>query len=52
MSLLEPELPPGLIYVRDWLTIDEHLAAMETIDQSQFALTTDRMGARLPNTYV
>ena len=42
MSLLEPELPPGLIYVRDWLTIDEHRAAMETIDQSQFDTTLQR----------
>ena len=42
MSLLEPELPPGLIYVRDWLTIGEHLAAMETIDQNQFDTTLQR----------
>lgn len=36
MSLLEPELPPGLIYVANWLTHQEHEDALATVDQNPF----------------
>lgn len=42
MSLLEPELPPGLIYVANWLTIQEHAEAVATVDQSTFDRSLQR----------
>ena len=42
MSLIQPDLPPGLIYVSDWLTFEEHDAALAEINQNQFDLTLQR----------
>ena len=36
MSLLKPELPPGLLYFPDWLSEDEHDAALQEIDGHDF----------------
>ena len=42
MSLLEPDLPPGLTYVANWLTIQEHENAVLAIDQSPFDTSLQR----------
>ena len=42
MSLIQPELPPGLTYEIDWLTVQEHDAALEEINQNQFDSTMQR----------
>lgn len=42
MSFLEPELPPGLILIADWLTHQEHQDAIETIDQHPFDTSLQR----------
>ena len=42
MSLLEPELPSGLIYVANWLTHQEHEDAVATVDQSPFDTSLQR----------
>jgi alkylated DNA repair dioxygenase AlkB len=42
MSLLEPELPSGLIYVANWLTHQEHEEAVATVDQSPFDTSLQR----------
>ena len=42
MSLLEPELPPGLIIVANWLTQQEHQDAVEAIDQHPFDTSLQR----------
>jgi len=42
MSLLEPTLPPGLIYIPNWLTSEEHANAVETIDANPFDSSLQR----------
>lgn len=42
MNLFEPELPPGLILVADWLTHQEHEDAIATIDQQSFDTSLQR----------
>ena len=42
MSLLEPELPSGLIYVANWLTHQEHEDAVATVEQNSFDTSLQR----------
>ena len=42
MSLLKPELPPGLLYFPDWLSEAEHDAALQEIDGHDFELGLSR----------
>ena len=36
MSLFEPQLPPGLVYVPEWLSQLEHDAALQEVDSLPF----------------
>lgn len=42
MSLLKPELPPGLLYFPGWLSEAEHEAALQEIDGHKFELGLSR----------
>jgi len=42
MSLLESGLPPGLVYCQDWLSADEHNAAVTEVDSNVFEMTLSR----------
>lgn len=42
MSLLESNLPPGLVYCQDWLSADEHNAAVAEVDNNIFETTLSR----------
>ena len=42
MSLFQVEFPSGLIYVPNWLSEEEHAAALEEIDNHQFESTLAR----------
>lgn len=42
MSLLESNLPPGLVYCQDWLSTDEHNAAVAEVDSKIFETTLSR----------
>jgi len=42
MSLFEQDLPPGLIYVSNWLSDIEHEKVLEEVDGLEFDLTLSR----------
>ncbi len=42
MSLLESNLPPGLVYRPEWLSADEHDAAVTEVDSKIFETTLSR----------
>ncbi len=42
MSLFEPSLPPGLIFVPNWLSDEEHSAAIVEVDSLPFENTLSR----------
>ena len=42
MSLLESSLPPGLVYCQDWLSNDDHDAAVAEVDSNIFETTLSR----------
>ena len=42
MSLFESNLPPGLVYCKNWLTANEHDAAVAEVDSNVFETTLSR----------